>query len=262
MIVGRQARLLFQGLHGEREVLINAGTAFTIGRQARCSLVVLRPSVSRLHAKIIYESGIFYVEDLGSSNGTFRNNESIKRVPLEDGDEIRCGDMRFLFRLKPSNVFSCDAPTIPCEAWSIDAEAASSGESMGRVAAPTSGVRPARSTSSDGHVSCCDLESIPGPMVMENEIGGAIELGVPIVAQADSFMPLGTRTSRSDHFQFSADPAAAIMAHHSASEEARKMMSPEVMRATLAAYEAALAERDLKIADLEAQLEIARREHT
>lgn len=55
-----------------------------VGRSRQCSLRLDVPSVSSRHAKIGFESGEFWVEDLGSTNGTFINQQQISgraRVP-------------------------------------------------------------------------------------------------------------------------------------------------------------------------------------
>lgn len=58
--------------------------------------------VSRKHARFVCEEGVWRVEDLGSSNGTFilRNDfEKVDSAELNDGDEIAFGNARFVFRL-------------------------------------------------------------------------------------------------------------------------------------------------------------------
>ncbi len=74
---------------------------FIIGKKKdEVDMVLSDASVSRLHAKIIYD-GEYYLEDMNSTNGTFKNGLRLlpyeKRV-LEPGDEICCGKKVLIFR--------------------------------------------------------------------------------------------------------------------------------------------------------------------
>jgi pSer/pThr/pTyr-binding forkhead associated (FHA) protein len=44
-----------------------------LGRDPACQAVISAPSVSRRHARIIWENGSYFLEDLGSSNGSAVN---------------------------------------------------------------------------------------------------------------------------------------------------------------------------------------------
>ena len=58
--------------------------------------------VSRKHAKITQEDGIWKIHDLGSSNGTFVLADDFEKVTiadLADGAEIALGNARFVFHL-------------------------------------------------------------------------------------------------------------------------------------------------------------------
>ena len=69
--------------------------ALTFGRSADADVVVNDGSMSRKHARVILEQGIWLVEDLGARNGTFVNGERIERKrPLAAGDVIQMGDTR------------------------------------------------------------------------------------------------------------------------------------------------------------------------
>lgn len=61
---------------------------FLIGRGKHCDFVIQSGKVSREHAVIVKEGDDFYVEDLGSSNGTWFNKKRIKRRKVQDGDEF------------------------------------------------------------------------------------------------------------------------------------------------------------------------------
>lgn len=59
--------------------------------------------VSRKHAKITLEDGVWKITDLGSANGTFLLRSDFERVEeaeLADGDEIALGNARLVFRLE------------------------------------------------------------------------------------------------------------------------------------------------------------------
>jgi hypothetical protein len=60
---------------------------FVIGRGKHCDFVINSGKVSREHAAIFREGDQWFVEDLGSSNGTWFNKQRIKRRKVEDGDE-------------------------------------------------------------------------------------------------------------------------------------------------------------------------------
>ena len=64
-------------------------------------LVLEDLSVSRMHARIIKQGADVYLEDLNSTNGTFKNGlrlEPYERRKLETGDEIKCGNVTLIFR--------------------------------------------------------------------------------------------------------------------------------------------------------------------
>ncbi len=75
---------------GRRYPIDEAG--LVIGRQPDASVYLESLAVSRHHAKITQENGSFFVQDLGSSNGTFVNGHRIVgRVPLTERDTLQIG---------------------------------------------------------------------------------------------------------------------------------------------------------------------------
>ena len=81
--------------------IVLTGEPQTIGRDAdRCQIVIPHASVSREHARITQENGIFYIEDLKSRNHTFVNSRQItERTPLRPDDRIRICDYLFVFQV-------------------------------------------------------------------------------------------------------------------------------------------------------------------
>ncbi len=74
----------------------------TIGkRKEEADLVLEDISVSRLHARIVKEKEVYYIEDLNSTNGTFKNGlrlQPYERRELEAEDEIKTGRVIMVFR--------------------------------------------------------------------------------------------------------------------------------------------------------------------
>jgi len=72
--------------------------AAVIGRAVDCDVVVASKSVSRQHTRLCREGRRWLVEDLGSTNGTYLNGERvISRLTLLDGDNLKVGDVNFVF---------------------------------------------------------------------------------------------------------------------------------------------------------------------
>ncbi|HWL11333.1 MAG TPA: SpoIIE family protein phosphatase [Planctomicrobium sp.] len=71
-----------------------------VGRDPTCDLVIPRQAISRFHAQVIASRDSFYLEDMGSTNGTFLNGRRLaKREPLSDGDRITLHDVSIGFFL-------------------------------------------------------------------------------------------------------------------------------------------------------------------
>jgi pSer/pThr/pTyr-binding forkhead associated (FHA) protein len=72
-------------------------TIVTIGRGASNDIVIDNLAVSSFHARIIIENGVFTLEDLNSTNGTFVNDRRIAHVALNNNDAITIGKHTLLF---------------------------------------------------------------------------------------------------------------------------------------------------------------------
>lgn len=78
--------------HAQQEVRLSPSTApITIGRAPDNTLVIQDPTVSSRHARLFLQGSQWYVQDLGSTNGTFVNEQRITQYPVRIGDKIRLG---------------------------------------------------------------------------------------------------------------------------------------------------------------------------
>ena len=83
VLIVREGELLGQRWTVDTDVV-------TIGRGGHCHIVLPERQVSREHIKILYENGLYKLQDLGSRNGTHLNGQVVSgTVPLQDGDEIQ-----------------------------------------------------------------------------------------------------------------------------------------------------------------------------
>jgi len=75
---------------------VDVETGVTIGRASDCDLSLQDTYLSSRHARLANDEGDLSIEDLGSTNGTYVNQELVKgRVHLERGDVVQVGGVLF-----------------------------------------------------------------------------------------------------------------------------------------------------------------------
>jgi len=84
--------VVLEGFYEGLEVPVDRSWV-VIGRGRGADVVIAEPTISRAHAAIGHDGG-FFVQDLGSTNGTWVNGSREKKAPLKDGDEIQMGKLR------------------------------------------------------------------------------------------------------------------------------------------------------------------------
>jgi sigma-B regulation protein RsbU (phosphoserine phosphatase) len=73
----------------------------TIGRSARNDVCIPDPFASRVHAEVRREGDQYFIQDLGSANGTYYNNSRLEQVvPLTHGGRIQIGETEIVFKDK------------------------------------------------------------------------------------------------------------------------------------------------------------------
>lgn len=110
----------------QRELALKPEMIF--GRQAECDFQLTQGHASRRHAKLTVADDGVWIEDLGSSNGTFVNGNRItERVRLTSGDRLRFDVEEFDFRAPAAAVVEDESKTIfrAPESAAIQAESSS-----------------------------------------------------------------------------------------------------------------------------------------
>jgi diguanylate cyclase (GGDEF)-like protein len=75
---------------------LNAAS-LVIGRSSKCDIQIDQESISRNHSKILNTGKSILVRDLGSTNGTYVNDDPVDEYVLRDGDLIKIGRTIFKF---------------------------------------------------------------------------------------------------------------------------------------------------------------------
>jgi hypothetical protein len=92
-----RARLLLAATGGAHVIPLES-TALTIGRGLNNDIILEDTRVSRHHAQLRYQARRFWIADLGSTNGTFVNDEAVAERSLRDGDIISLGGLELTFK--------------------------------------------------------------------------------------------------------------------------------------------------------------------
>ena len=91
-------QLIFKNTDRTAEIVQLSKLRTTIGRSARSDICIPDAFASRLHAEVRKEGDGFWLQDLGSANGTRYNGAPVKTsVPLLSGGEIQIGETTIVF---------------------------------------------------------------------------------------------------------------------------------------------------------------------
>ncbi|UYN92069.1 MAG: FHA domain-containing protein [Anaerolineales bacterium] len=83
------------------EQLRFATAEVTLGRHPSCEWVLADETVSSRHARLVFHHDHWWLEDLGSRNGTFLNGDALSApVVLTNQDHIRCGQVSFTLHIE------------------------------------------------------------------------------------------------------------------------------------------------------------------
>ena len=76
---------------------------FVVGRDSKCQLRPVSQTISKRHCEVFIREDRVFVKDLGSTNGTFVNDEQVRgEREVRDGDVLKIGPLDFGVRVEVS----------------------------------------------------------------------------------------------------------------------------------------------------------------
>lgn len=107
----RFALRFISGKYQGGEFPLRPNREIVIGRSSDLDMVLVEDMVSRRHSRVITTADQIFIEDAGSTNGTFVNGEKIPgRVQLHEGDRVLVGTSIIKVIALDANSPSNDAP--------------------------------------------------------------------------------------------------------------------------------------------------------
>jgi hypothetical protein len=94
---GHAALVIRQGGNRVGESFPLESDRISVGRRPDSDVFLDDVTVSRDHALVVKRGGDFYLDDLGSLNGTYVNRRRIESHKLADGDELQIGKYKLSF---------------------------------------------------------------------------------------------------------------------------------------------------------------------
>jgi len=99
---GRTPRLCYDSDENNREFLLDCLPLLVGKLKSKVQILLSDASVSRIHARFVEKNGQISLIDMNSTNGTFVNDIRLEQeeiMPLEDGDEIRFGNVKMKLQI-------------------------------------------------------------------------------------------------------------------------------------------------------------------
>ncbi|HEY8200165.1 MAG TPA: FHA domain-containing protein [Actinomycetota bacterium] len=92
-------RLAVTAHDGSKPRTFSLDEELLIGRATKCRVVITDPYASQVHARVFRRDGTYYIEDMGSTNGTYLNRKKVtSATPVARGDKARIGKTELEFR--------------------------------------------------------------------------------------------------------------------------------------------------------------------
>jgi FHA domain len=100
-LANRAPRLVVERAPGhDAGMIYDLDADMVLGRGDQAEIRLEDPFASARHARVFEQGNIVVIEDLGSTNGTYLNEELLESPrPLHPGDRVRIGDSEFAFEV-------------------------------------------------------------------------------------------------------------------------------------------------------------------
>jgi pSer/pThr/pTyr-binding forkhead associated (FHA) protein len=100
-IAERAPRLVVERAPGhDAGMIYDLDSQLVLGRGDHAEIRIEDPFASARHARIYEQGNVVVIEDLGSTNGTYLNEELLESPrPLHPGDHVRIGESEFSFEV-------------------------------------------------------------------------------------------------------------------------------------------------------------------
>jgi signal transduction histidine kinase/pSer/pThr/pTyr-binding forkhead associated (FHA) protein len=148
-----------RGVRAGHQFALQEG-AKRIGRDSHCEIHLSDSETSRNHALIEFRDGNYWIKDLGSSNGTFVNDQRISESKLTSGDRIQIGKQMLLFVRKLRRSRSLDG-----EVAIVPSSVEDASQIVGRLLADA----PLNDQTADWNADNASNEVLPGPPAAVND---------------------------------------------------------------------------------------------
>jgi adenylate cyclase len=109
-ILSQKELAMKSNVHGELQPVGGGDTiplirdVLTIGQRYSCDIRMPFPSISGIHAQLMFRKGYWYIRDLNSTNGVKVNGTRVQEKLLHPGDEVSIGKHRYVIEYTlPSN---------------------------------------------------------------------------------------------------------------------------------------------------------------
>jgi serine phosphatase RsbU (regulator of sigma subunit)/pSer/pThr/pTyr-binding forkhead associated (FHA) protein len=217
-----------------------------IGRHPNCRISIVQASVSGKHAIITGENGQFFLDDVGSRNGTFVNKQKVAaRVKLNHNDMIQFGDAMSKFD-DPSAVPATPSPAAaPSPKSSATLDVQSAGTITGDLVSVTlnddteADNNIVGEVKSDGRFSALDVNpeaKLKAVLEITNSLAGTVDLDTILPKILDTLFEIFRYADRGCILlrdNASAEMVPRAMKHRREGEDASVRLSRTIVKKVL-----------------------------